>query len=203
MPTLYGVLLNDDASARRAGAALPPPLLYIKTANTFAQPGAQVPVPADPGVVCIGATLGLVIGRTTTRVTPVHAWSQLRGYVIASDLSLPHDDADNADARLRCHDLFCPMTGVLPLAMLPEPEKALIRVDVDGVEVQRRELGHLLRPAAQLIADVSGFITLNPGDILLVGPPEHAPLARAGQSVTITIDGLGVLSHTLVEERRR
>jgi 5-oxopent-3-ene-1,2,5-tricarboxylate decarboxylase/2-hydroxyhepta-2,4-diene-1,7-dioate isomerase len=209
MPTVYAALLNDRATLQRLGPALhqppydaPPraPVLYIKTANTLAQPGTQVPVPRDPGVVQVNATLGLVIGQTATRVTPAHAWSHLRGYVIASDLMLPNDSVYRPAVKQRCRDAFCPMTGVLPLALLPDPDKAVITIAIDGIEVHRRELSQMVRSAAQLIADVTEFMSLNPGDILLLGPPEGAPLARPGQSVSIAIAELGILNHTLVEE---
>jgi 5-oxopent-3-ene-1,2,5-tricarboxylate decarboxylase/2-hydroxyhepta-2,4-diene-1,7-dioate isomerase len=64
----------------------------------------------------------------------------------------------------------------------------------------RRSLSGLLRPAHQLLADVSEFMTLEAGDILMLGAPDDAPLARAGQSVRIEVDGLGALGHSLVAE---
>jgi 5-oxopent-3-ene-1,2,5-tricarboxylate decarboxylase/2-hydroxyhepta-2,4-diene-1,7-dioate isomerase len=53
---------------------------------------------------------------------------------------------------------------------------------------------------AQLIADVTEFMTLFPGDVLTVGVAAHAPRARAGQTVTITIEGVGRLQNTLIAE---
>ena len=55
-----------------------------------------------------------------------------------------------------------------------------------------------MRPVARLIADVTEFMTLFPGDVLTVGVAAGAPRARAGQTVTITIDGVGQLENTLV-----
>lgn len=57
-----------------------------------------------------------------------------------------------------------------------------------------------MRPVARLIADVTEFMTLFPGDVLTVGVAAGAPRARAGQTVTITIHGVGRLENTLVTE---
>jgi len=209
MPTVYGVALNDRASLERLGPALhappyqaPPvaPVLYLKPANTWAIDGAQVAVPADPGLVQVGATLGIVIGRRATRVAAADAMAHIAGYLIASDLSEPHDSHFRPAVRQRCRDGFCPMSEMRPRSAVRDPDGALIRLDIDGREVHRRSLATMVRSVSRLIADVSEFMTLDDGDVLLVGPADQPPLARAGQSVAITIDGLGTLRHTLVAE---
>ncbi|HEX6706363.1 MAG TPA: fumarylacetoacetate hydrolase family protein [Albitalea sp.] len=206
MPTVYGVALNDRASLERLGPALhappyqaPPlaPVLYLKPANTWAEEGAAVPVPAR---VQVGATLGIVIGRTATRIGAADAVSHIAGYLVASDLSLPHDSHFRPAVRQRCRDRFCPMSEMRPRAALPDPDAADIRIEIDGREVHRRSLATLVRGVARLIADITEFMTLADGDVLLVGAPDAPPLAGPGQSVAITIAGLGTLRHTLVAE---
>ena len=68
---------------------------------------------------------------------------------------------------------------------------------------QTVDYARLVRPAAQLLADVSEFMTLRPGDVLLLGCGANRPLARAGQRIDISAPGLpalGTLSNTLVAE---
>jgi 5-oxopent-3-ene-1,2,5-tricarboxylate decarboxylase/2-hydroxyhepta-2,4-diene-1,7-dioate isomerase len=87
------------------------------------------------------------------------------------------------------------------LADLPNSVDALtVRVYVDGALVQQTHTGDRIRNAARLLADVSEFMTLSPGDILMLGVSADAPLARAGQQVAIEIDGLGRLHNMLVAE---
>jgi 5-oxopent-3-ene-1,2,5-tricarboxylate decarboxylase/2-hydroxyhepta-2,4-diene-1,7-dioate isomerase len=81
-----------------------------------------------------------------------------------------------------------------------DPDDLTIEVAIDGAARQRSSARDLVRPVARLIADVTEFMTLAPGDVLLVGVPANAPLARAGQRVTVRIDGVGVLANTLVAE---
>jgi 5-oxopent-3-ene-1,2,5-tricarboxylate decarboxylase/2-hydroxyhepta-2,4-diene-1,7-dioate isomerase len=75
-----------------------------------------------------------------------------------------------------------------------------VTVAIDGVVVQHTDTGGRVRSVAQLLADVTEFMTLNPGDILSIGVAAHAPLARAGQRVAITIEGVGQLENILVAE---
>ncbi|MDH5539573.1 MAG: fumarylacetoacetate hydrolase family protein, partial [Rhizobacter sp.] len=177
------------------------PVLYVKTANTRAADGAAVAVPVEPGMVRVDATLGLVIGRGARRVPVAQALHHVRGYVIASDLTLPHDSVFRPAVRQRCGDGFCPLSAEFGARLLPDPGLARIDIRVDGELVHQRSLATtLLRSAAQLLADVTEFMTLEVGDILLLGAPDDAPLARAGQSVRIDVAGLGSLSHRLVAE---
>jgi len=206
---VYGTLLNDrDTLARLAQRFTEPPykappakpVLYIKPANTYAAEGAQVAVPADPGVVRIDATLGVAMARDARRVDAAHALDYVAGYVIASDVTLPHDDIYRPPLRERCRDGFCPMTPCLPAPAGFDPDGAVVEIAVNGSIVHRRSLRHLHRSTARLIADVSADLTLPAGAVLLLGTPEGAPLARPGDQIRIAVPGLGSLSHGLVAD---
>ena len=71
---------------------------------------------------------------------------------------------------------------------------------VDGRLVHSADTGQRIRPLARLLADVTDFMTLSTGDVLMLGCSAGAPTARAGSAVAIEIDGLGRLEHTLVAE---
>ena len=64
---------------------------------------------------------------------------------------------------------------------------------VDGTLVQTASTADLIRPTARLLADVTEFMTLAPGDVLMLGAAGSAPRVRSGQTVTIRITGLGSL----------
>ena len=81
-----------------------------------------------------------------------------------------------------------------------DPDALAVAVAVDGVAVWRGSTGGRLRGVARLLADVSEFMTLAPGDVLALGAADGAPRARAGQEVAVTIDGLGTLATRLVAE---
>jgi 5-oxopent-3-ene-1,2,5-tricarboxylate decarboxylase/2-hydroxyhepta-2,4-diene-1,7-dioate isomerase len=208
--TLYGVLLNYQGALAALGDAVhqppykaPPkaPVLYIKPANTWIGDGAPIPVPADIEALQMGAALGVVIGRTACRVPAGAALDYVAGYVVVNDVSVPHDSFYRPSIRLKCRDGFCPIgTRIVDRARVPDPDALAVRVFVDGALRQQNTTAHLIRSTAQLIADVTEFMTLSAGDVLLTGVPEGAPLARAGQRVAIEIEGVGRLENPLVAE---
>lgn len=212
--TVVGALLNDRVTLARLAPQFgeppykaPPraPVLYIKPRNTHAGDGAAVPIPADPGTVRVDATLGLVIGRDATRVRAADALSHVRGLVIASDLTLPHENYFRPAIRQRCRDRFCPMSDLLAVPEGFDVGGATLEVTVSGragvaAQTWRRSFTDLVRSAPVLLADVSAFMTLSAGDVLLLGPGEGSPEGRAGDTVTIGVPGLGQLQHTLVAE---
>ena len=86
--------------------------------------------------------------------------------------------------------------------MVSDPNSLAISVMIDEDTVQRSRTDRLIRPVARLLADVTEFMTLRPGDVLMVGVAAAAPRARAGQRVTISIEGVGQLETPLVAEAR-
>jgi 5-oxopent-3-ene-1,2,5-tricarboxylate decarboxylase/2-hydroxyhepta-2,4-diene-1,7-dioate isomerase len=198
---VYGVLLNDPASLAALGDAVhglpykaPPraPVLYLKPRNTLAGDGSTLHVPAGFDGVEIGAALGMVIGRTACRVEEADALAHVAGYVAVNDACLPHDSYYRPSLRWRARDGFCPMaTTVAHASAVPDPDAVDMRVTVDGVAVHVTSTRGRVRGAARLLADVTAFMTLQPGDVLLLGASHGAPTARAGQAVRVEIDGVG------------
>jgi 5-oxopent-3-ene-1,2,5-tricarboxylate decarboxylase / 2-hydroxyhepta-2,4-diene-1,7-dioate isomerase len=205
--TVYGTLFNHADALAALGAAVhappykaPPkaPVLYIKPRNTWAGDGDAIVVPAGVLELEIGATLGLVIGRTACRVGEADALSFVAGGVIVNDVSVPHASYYRPSLRFKARDGFCPIGPFVAMAQLGSVDALQVRVELDGNVVHRSSTAGLIRPAARLLAEVSGFMTLVPGDVLMLGVAAAAPRAHAGQRVSILIDGLGRLDNTLV-----
>jgi 5-oxopent-3-ene-1,2,5-tricarboxylate decarboxylase/2-hydroxyhepta-2,4-diene-1,7-dioate isomerase len=83
-----------------------------------------------------------------------------------------------------------------------DPDALTLRTHVDGVLVQTSSASDLVRSAARLLADVTEFMTLSPGDVLALGVARPAPRVRAGQRVDIVADALGTLSNVFVRAAR-
>jgi len=211
--TVYGVLLNHrDALAvlgeqvHAAPYKAPPkaPVLYIKPRNTVVGHRVPVVVPDDAAELEIGATLGIVIGQVASRVAEAQALRHVAGYTIVNDISVPHASWYRPSMRFKCRDGFCPMGPmIVPRGTVADPDALALSVAFDGSIVHRSSTAGLIRPVARLIADVTEFMTLFPGDVLMVGVSANAPRARAGQHVTIAIDGIGELENLLVVEGAR
>ena len=218
--TVYGTLLNfgREYALWAPRMAEPPyqsapraPVLYVKTANTFACDGAQVAV---PGEVEVGAALGLVIGACEKKMAIAQVGNAqaaitsgvigVAGCVLLNDLSLPHASYyrppikyRNRDGFLVCAPAVAPLDGVDLTALQ-------IEVRVNGARVQSVDLSTLVRDAATLLADVGEFMTLQAGDVLMLGtdglPDGTRVRVQPGDRVEIRAPGLASLTHTLARE---
>jgi 5-oxopent-3-ene-1,2,5-tricarboxylate decarboxylase/2-hydroxyhepta-2,4-diene-1,7-dioate isomerase len=208
--TAYGALLNHRAALAALGDAVhaapykaPPkaPVLYIKPRNTFAGHGDAIVVPEGIDALEIGATLGIVIGREACRVGEAKALCCVAGYTVCNDVNVPHASFYRPSLRFKCRDGFLPIgPWVVAARHVAAPDALAVRVCIDGQPVQHTSTAGMQRPVARLIAEVSAFMTLAAGDLLMLGVATGAPRARAGQRVRIEIDGIGALENTLVAE---
>ena len=205
---VVGALLNYRGELESLGDALsappyqaPPkaPILYLKPANTHIGHGRDVALPADVDAVWAGACLGVAMGRTATRVSATQAHAFIAGYTIVNDLTVPHASYYRPAIRHKCRDGFCPIgPWVVDRSDVPNADALDITVRINGEIRQRASTATLVRPIAQLLADVTAFMTLEAGDVLLVGMPEKPPLARAGDRIDIDIANIGTLTTRLV-----
>jgi 5-oxopent-3-ene-1,2,5-tricarboxylate decarboxylase/2-hydroxyhepta-2,4-diene-1,7-dioate isomerase len=195
--TVYGTLLNfrrewDLWSPRMAQdphkAAPKAPVLYVKTANTFCPAGQDLLLQDGVSEVDIGATLGLVIG----------AQAQVVGAVLLNDWSVPHTSYYRPPVKFRCRDGFL---GLPAQVSAGKPQDwAALQIDVrrNGEQVQRVDLRALMRDVPTLLADVGEFMTLQPGDVLMVGTDCLAdgtrPRAKAGDRVEISAPGFATVA---------
>jgi 5-oxopent-3-ene-1,2,5-tricarboxylate decarboxylase / 2-hydroxyhepta-2,4-diene-1,7-dioate isomerase len=209
---VYGTLLNHRSALAELGdkAAQPPydappraPVLYIKPRNTLAVSGDAIEIPAGSSELEVGACLGLVIGRTACRVTEETALHHVAGYLIVNDVSAPHETFYRPSIRFKARDGFCPLgPAVVARGAIVDPDALTLRTYVDGVLVQTSSTSDLVRSAAGLLAEVTEFMTLSPGDVLALGVARPAPRVRAGQRVDIVADALGTLSNVFVRAAR-
>lgn len=200
---VYGTLLNHEPALAALGDAVtqPPykaapqaPVLYVKPRNTLAGNGAAVVVPADAAELEVGAALGIVIGRTACRVAPEQAWEHVAGYTIVNDISVPHDSFYRPAIRYKARDGFCPIGPlVVPRTAVADPDALEVQVFVDDVLRQQTTTGERRRDVARLLADVTDFMTLHPGDVLMLGVSAGAPRVGVGQTSRIVISGIGAL----------
>jgi 5-oxopent-3-ene-1,2,5-tricarboxylate decarboxylase / 2-hydroxyhepta-2,4-diene-1,7-dioate isomerase len=178
---VYGVALNFRAELEKLSGEPPvAPVLYLRPRNTWSASGAAIRIPANTNSLKMAGTIGIVIGK---------------GYVAVNDVSIPHESYYRPAIRQRCRDGFCVIGS-----MITDRVPAEVRTFVNGELRSRAGTADLVRPMDRLIADISEFLTLEPGDILLIGEPPDAPLARAGDRVRVEIDGLPAIENDVVSE---
>jgi 5-oxopent-3-ene-1,2,5-tricarboxylate decarboxylase / 2-hydroxyhepta-2,4-diene-1,7-dioate isomerase len=202
---VFGALLNHRTAVAALGeavnqapykAAPKAPVLYVKPRNTLAMDGDDVVVPSDASELEIGACLGVVLARATCNVPASRALESVAGYLIVNDVSVPHDSYYRPAIRYKARDRFCPIgPAVTARDDIKDPDALGIRTYVDGQLQHSSSTADLVRSVAQLLSDVTEFMTLAPGDILAVGAAAPAARVRPGQRVRIEIDGLGHLEN--------
>jgi len=198
--TVYGTLLNFrrewDLWAPRMVLdphKAPPkaPVLYIKTANTFGPAGQDLRLQDGISEVNIGATLGLVMGRQ----------AQVLGAVLMNDWSVPHSSYYRPPVKFRCRDGFLGLPPHVTPGRVQDWAALQIAVRRNGELVQTVQLGELVRTMPTLLADVAEFMTLQPGDVLMVGTDCLAdgtrPRAKAGDRVEICAPGFAAVTTTV------
>lgn len=190
--TIYGVILNDaderTALAASFGAApygkMPvAPVVYIKPGQCVSQ--GVVRVPADVDAVEAAPTLALLFGRDATDVAADEAMAFVGATCLALDVCVPHASHYRPAVAQRCRDGFLPL-GRFVSTGLP----AAIATWIDGTPAHRWSLDRLVRPVPSLVADLSRFMTLRAGDMLLIGLPGDAPRVGPGRTVRVEADGL-------------
>jgi 5-oxopent-3-ene-1,2,5-tricarboxylate decarboxylase/2-hydroxyhepta-2,4-diene-1,7-dioate isomerase len=200
MGTVYGALLNFRGEVAAVGAAAheppykaPPkaPVLYIKPANTWSADGAPITLPTGVDEVEVGATIGFVM----------KAPGEPAGYVLMNDFQLPHASLFRPPVKYKCLDGFLGVGGkLLRDEEAGDPAWLVVEVRINGELRQTVKFSELVRPPRELLADVSEFMTLGAGDVLLLGCDTGRPRAKAGDVVELRGEGLGTLTHTIVAE---
>jgi 5-oxopent-3-ene-1,2,5-tricarboxylate decarboxylase / 2-hydroxyhepta-2,4-diene-1,7-dioate isomerase len=215
--TVYGTLLNFKAERAQMAAQMtePPykarphaPVLFIKTANTINASGGVVAVPSNVPKVEIGATFGMVIGTADqsnrAQTAPLSIANQIAGFVLINDLSTPHASFFRPPVKFKCLDGFLGVGAqVVGPAQSGDPSQFKLEVRINGALKQSVDFSNLHRDALTLLRDVNEFMSLQPGDILMLGCDAGRPLAKVGDRIDISAPGLpafGTLSHTLVAE---
>jgi 5-oxopent-3-ene-1,2,5-tricarboxylate decarboxylase/2-hydroxyhepta-2,4-diene-1,7-dioate isomerase len=192
---VIGVALNFRESLRAIAAPPLSPVLYLKTPNTWISSGDPIPCPASSTHLRVAGTLGVVIARPACSVSAADAHGYIAGYTVVNDVSIPHDSLYRPAIRQRCSDGFCPIGPTC----LREPQADFeIGVVINNVLRCFAHTASLVRPVAHLIQDISEFMTLHPGDILLVGEPDNSPLAAPGDLVRVEVPGVGAIENKVV-----
>lgn len=209
---LVCVALNDkaqlaalEATFNQAPYNKPPtqPVLYYKPRNTWSQEGAEVEWAKDfdgkpVAAMVVGASLGVVIGKTTCRVSPQEALSYVGGYTVVADYSLPEQNYYRPDIKGKCLDTSAPVgPQITPAATITKPDALSVSIAVNGAVKSIFELSQMQRSVAELISSISYIMTLQPGEIIAVGfAGDRVPVA-SGDKVAASIEGIGTLTNTL------
>ncbi|HVF01420.1 MAG TPA: fumarylacetoacetate hydrolase family protein [Rubrobacteraceae bacterium] len=203
---VIGIGLNYADHAQETGAEAPEkPIVFAKYPNTIAGPGEAIRIPSITEQVDYEAELAVVIGSPAKNVSESEALKYVFGYTNCNDVSSRDLQFSEGGqwTRSKSIDTFAPIGPYIATRdEVPDPQNLSIRCVLNGETMQNGTTSNMIFPVAKLIAFLSTGMTLMPGDLILTGTPAGVGFARdpkvflkAGDEVTIEIEGLGSLSN--------
>ena len=195
--------LNYADHAAESGLPVPKePIVFMKPVNCMV--GAEHPLVLPPGSKKTDweVELGVVIGRRARHVSEDEAMAHVAGYCVVNDVSEREYQLERGgtwDKGKGC-DTFGPVGPWLVTAdEIPDPQALDLWLDVDGQPMQRGNTRTMVFAVARLVAEVSRYMTLHPGDLIATGTPPGVGMGmkpqprylQPGEIVTLGIAGLG------------
>ncbi|MGD0831040.1 MAG: fumarylacetoacetate hydrolase family protein [Terracidiphilus sp.] len=192
---------NYRDHVKEMGSDLPTePLLFFKPVSALLAPGGVVRMPAASTRVDYEGELALVIGRRVRNLDERDWRGAVRGFTLANDVTAR--DLQNKDGqwtRAKGFDTFCPI-GPIVSDELNLDAGVEIETRVNGEVRQHASTLDFIFPIPKLLAYITAAITLESGDLVLTGTPSGVGPLKGGDSVEITIAGLGKLANTFQPE---
>jgi 2-keto-4-pentenoate hydratase/2-oxohepta-3-ene-1,7-dioic acid hydratase in catechol pathway len=206
--------LNYRRHAEEVRAKVPAdPVLFVKGVNALQHPGDPIHLPRHlrSDEVDYECELAVVIGRPCKNVTRAEALDFVAGYTCANDVSSRDWQITRGGGqwcRGKFFDTFAPLGPCLVTPdEIPDPQALRIRTELNGETVQDSNTSDMIFDVATLIAFLSGSTTLPPGTVILTGTPQGVGMSRspqrylrAGDLVTIEIEGIGRLTNPVLDE---
>ena len=175
------------------------PLYLLKATTTIAAPGAVIRRPSSyDGKTTYEGELGIVIGKTCSRVSPAEAPGFIFGYTCVNDITandiLTRDPTFPQWARAKGIDDYGPFGPVIATDL--DPERLVVRTILNGAERQNYPISDMIFPAGELVSKISHDMTLLPGDLIAVGTSVGVGVMKEPvNTVTVAIDGIGELTN--------
>ncbi|MEB3980072.1 fumarylacetoacetate hydrolase family protein [Mycobacterium sp. 663a-19] len=165
---------------------------FLKASSSIVGPDGAIELPFSDRRVDHEGEVGVVIGRTASRVPRERAFEYVFGYVPLLDITLR--GAEDRSFR-KSFDTFTPIgPAIVTVDEVADPADIAFRLSVNGEERQKSTTRHLIYDIAQLIELYTGAMTLQPGDLIATGTPEGVGPIASGDRIDLWIDDVGHLS---------
>jgi 2,4-diketo-3-deoxy-L-fuconate hydrolase len=202
--------LNYSDHAAESGMAVPPePVVFNKWTSAVVGPDDAVEIPRGSQKTDWEVELGVVIGKGGRYIDEADALSHVAGYCVVNDVSEREFQIERSgtwDKGKGC-DTFGPIGPWLVTAdEVPNPQALGMWLEVDGKRYQNGNTATMVYQVAFLVSYLSRFMSLQSGDVISTGTPPGVGMGqkpptylRAGQTMRLGIDGLGIQTQTTVQ----
>ncbi|MBS0393066.1 MAG: fumarylacetoacetate hydrolase family protein [Proteobacteria bacterium] len=201
---IYCVGFNYAEHNREMGRAeREPPIFFSKPADAVLADGADLPYPARTANFHYEAELVVAIGRGGAGIPAASARDHVYGYAVGNDytrrdLQAAAKSAGRPWDTAKGLDHGAGIGAIHAAARIGHPTRAALWLTVNGVERQRGDIADMIWDVPGIIAELSTFFELQPGDLIYTGTPAGVGPVRPGDVVVAGIDGLGTLTHRIV-----
>ena len=170
------------------------PIIFIKPNTSVIGPNETIVWPKMSERVDHEAELAIVIGRICKEVPAAKYKDVIFGYTLANDVTARDlQKKDGQWSRAKGFDTFCPLGPWIETEFVPADQK--ISATLNGQVKQSATLSEMIFKIPEIIEFVTNVMTLLPGDVILTGTPAGIGPMPAGSSISVAIDGLGVLTN--------
>jgi 2-keto-4-pentenoate hydratase/2-oxohepta-3-ene-1,7-dioic acid hydratase in catechol pathway len=209
-PRIFAIGLNYRDHAKESGMEIPTtPVVFFKLATAIIGPGDPIVLPKNSTQPDYEAEFAFVIGKGGYRI-PASDWrNHVYGYTIVNDVSARDVQfASTQWSMSKCFPTFCPLGPAIVTAdEIADPHNLDISLSIDGERLQHSNTRELVFKIPELIEYLSSITPLLPGDIISTGTPPGVGLGRTpkrwlkpGETVTVTIEGLGSITNPVIAE---
>jgi 2-keto-4-pentenoate hydratase/2-oxohepta-3-ene-1,7-dioic acid hydratase in catechol pathway len=190
---------NYATHAAEHGVDVPDiPMLFLKPPSSIISTKESIVLPPQSNQVEHEAELAVVIGKQGRWIKPDETNGYILGYTIANDVTARDlQRRDGQWTRGKGFDTFCPVGPWIDTEF--DPADALITCKVNNEVRQMASTRDMVFPVSHLIAFASSIMTLMPGDLLLTGTPAGVGILNPGDEVEVEIEGLGILSNSVIK----
>jgi 2-keto-4-pentenoate hydratase/2-oxohepta-3-ene-1,7-dioic acid hydratase in catechol pathway len=193
--------MGADARSGSPGERPDDPVIFMKPNTAIVGPHVPIQLPADADPVHYEGELAAVIGRPCKDVSAARAAESILGYTIANDVTARDQQRkDGQWTRAKGHDTFCPVGPWIVTDI--DPSDLAIRTEVNGQVRQDSRTSMMIHDVGGIIEWISAVITLLPGDLILTGTPEGVGPIEHGDSVSVSIEGIGTLTNPVVRKAK-
>jgi 2-keto-4-pentenoate hydratase/2-oxohepta-3-ene-1,7-dioic acid hydratase in catechol pathway len=203
--------LNYSDHAAEAGMKVPSePVIFMKATSAICGPNDDIVIPRGGTKTDWEVELGVVIGTPAKYVSEAEAMSCVAGYCVINDLSERVFQLEGTGqwVKGKSADTFGPIGPWLVTAdEIPDPQNLKMWLEVDGHRYQNGSTRTMIFGVPQLVSYLSGFMSLQPGDIISTGTPPGVGMGqrppvylRAGNRMRLGIEGLGEQNQRVVAE---
>ena len=190
---------NYADHAREMGGEVPAaPMIFLKPSTSVIGPGEPIALPWQSEQVEHEAELAVVIGRLCRDVPEDRVPEVVLGYTCANDVTARDlQRTDGQWGRAKGFDTFCPLGPWIETSV--DLDDADITCLVNGELRQSGTTGDMVRDVVELVSWISSVMTLLPGDVILTGTPAGVGPIVAGDTVSVSIDGIGTLTNPVID----